>query len=126
VSMGRGTNKQFQLYGSPYLPKTGFSFKPEPNEGAKDPQYKGVLCYGEDLSKAPHVARIELKWLIKAYNATADKSKFFIPFFTKLAGTKVLQQQIEAGKTQWEIRKSWEAGLEQFKTMRKKYLIYAE
>ncbi|WP_020213272.1 exo-beta-N-acetylmuramidase NamZ family protein [Flavobacterium rivuli] len=126
VSMGRGTNKQFQLYGSPYLPKTGFSFTPEPNEGAKDPQYKGVLCYGEDLSKAPQVTRIELKWLIKAYNATEDKSKFFIPFFTKLAGTKVLQQQIEAGKTQWEIRKSWELGLEQFKTMRKKYLIYAE
>jgi len=126
VSMGRGTNKQFQLYGSPYLPKTGFSFTPEPNEGAKDPQYKGVLCYGEDLSKAPHVTRIELKWLIKAYNATEDKSKFFIPFFTKLAGTKVLQQQIEAGKTQWEIRKSWEPGLEKFKTMRKKYLIYAE
>jgi len=126
VSMGRGTNKQFQLYGSPYLPKTGFSFTPEPNEGAKDPQYKGVLCYGEDLSKAPHVTRIELKWLIKAYNATDDKKKFFIPFFTKLAGTKILQQQIEAGKTQWEIRKSWEPGLEQFKTMRKKYLIYAE
>jgi len=126
VSMGRGTSKQFQLYGSPYLPKTGFSFTPEPNEGAKDPQYKGVLCYGEDLSKAPHVTRIELKWLIKAYNTTEDKSKFFIPFFTKLAGTKVLQQQIEAGKTQWEIRKSWETGLEQFKTMRKKYLIYAE
>jgi len=126
VSMGRGTNKQFQLYGSPYLPKTGFSFTPEPNEGAKEPPYKGIVCYGEDLSKAPHVTRIELKWLIKAYNATEDKSKFFIPFFTKLAGTKILQQQIEAGKTQWEIRKSWEPGLEQFRTMRKKYLIYAE
>ena len=126
VSMGRGTNKQFQLYGSPYLPKTGFSFTPQPNEGAKEPPYKGVVCYGEDLSKAPHVTRIELKWLIKAYNATEDKSKFFIPFFTKLAGTKILQQQIEAGKTQWEIRKSWEPGLEKFRVMRKPYLIYAE
>jgi uncharacterized protein YbbC (DUF1343 family) len=126
VSMGRGTDKQFQVYGSPYLPKTGFSFTPQPNEGAKEPPYKGITCYGEDLSKAPRVPRIELKWLIKAYNATDDKSKFFIPFFTKLAGTKILQQQIEAGKTQWEIRKSWEPGIEKFKLMRKKYLIYAE
>jgi uncharacterized protein YbbC (DUF1343 family) len=126
VSMGRGTDKQFQVYGSPYLPKTGFSFTPQPNEGAKEPPYKGITCYGEDLSKAPRVPRIELKWLIKAYNATDDKSKFFIPFFTKLAGTKILQQQIEAGKTQWEIRKSWEPGIEKFKLMRKKYLIYTE
>lgn len=126
VSMGRGTNKQFQIYGSPYLPKTGFSFTPQPNEGAKDPQYKGVVCYGEDLSKAPKVKRLELKWLLKAYKETEDKSKFFIPFFTKLAGTKQLQQQIEAGKTEDDIRKSWQPGLEQFRTMRKQYLIYAE
>jgi len=126
VSMGRGTNKQFQLYGSPYLPKTGFSFTPAPNEGAKDPLYNGKACYGEDLSKIAHVKQIELKWLLKAYNTTEDKSKFFIPFFTKLAGTKVLQQQIEAGKTEEEIRRSWQQGLEKFKAMRKKYLIYAE
>jgi uncharacterized protein YbbC (DUF1343 family) len=126
VSMGRGTNKQFQLYGSPYLPKTRFSFTPAPNEGAKDPLYNGKVCYGEDLSKIAHVKQIELKWLLKAYNATLDKSKFFIPFFTKLAGTKVLQQQIEAGKTEAEIRQSWESGLAKFKVMRKKYLIYAE
>ena len=126
VSLGRGTDKQFQIYGSPNLPHTGFSFTPQPNEGAKEPPLKGIVCYGENLTNAPKVTRIELKWLIKAYNTTNDKSKFFIPFFTKLAGTKVLQQQIEAGKTQWEIRKSWEPGLEKFRAMRKKYLIYAE
>jgi uncharacterized protein YbbC (DUF1343 family) len=85
-----------------------------------------VVCYGEDLSKAPKVKRLELKWLLKAYKETEDKSKFFIPFFTKLAGTKQLQQQIEAGKTEEDIRKSWQPGLEQFRTMRKQYLIYAE
>ena len=128
VSMGRGTNKQFQIYGSPYLPKDkfGFSFTPGPNEGAKDPQYNGKVCYGEDLSKAPAVKQLELKWLLKAYNATEDKSKFFIPFFTKLAGTKQLQQQIESGKTEQEIRDSWKDGLAKFKQMRKKYLIYTE
>ena len=126
VSLGRGTNKQFQVYGSPYLPHTGFSFTPMPNEGAKEPPFKGEVCYGEDLSAALRVHRIELKWLLKAYTTTQDKSKFFIPFFTKLAGTKQLQQQIEAGRTEDEIRKSWQPGLEKFKTMRRNYLIYAE
>ncbi len=124
VSLGRGTNKQFQIYGSPDLPNTGFSFTPMPNEGAKEPPLKGKLCYGEDLSQTPKVNKLELKWLIKAYNETSDKSKFFIPFFTKLAGTKKLQQQIEAGTSEAEIRKSWEKGLADFKAMRKKYLIY--
>ena len=124
VSVGRGTEKQFQIYGSPFLPKSDFSFTPIPNMGAKEPPYKNQLCYGEDLTKVEKVKQLELKWLIKAYNATADKSKFFTDFFTKLAGTKKLQQQIEAGTSEGEIRKSWEKGLTDFKTMRKKYLIY--
>jgi uncharacterized protein YbbC (DUF1343 family) len=124
VSLGRGTNKQFQIYGSPDLPKTGFSFTPNPNEGAKDPPLKGKLCYGEDLSAIPKVKKLELKWLIKAYNETSDKSKFFTPFFTKLAGTKKLREQIEAGVSEADIRKSWEKGLSEFKKIRKLYEIY--
>lgn len=124
VSSGRGTEKQFQVYGSPLLPKVGFSFTPVSNFGSKDPMNKGLLCYGEDLSKAPKVNQLELKWLIKAYTETSDKTKFFTSFFTKLAGTKQLQQQIEAGTSETEIRKSWEKGLADFKVMRKKYLIY--
>ena len=124
VSSGRGTEKQFQIYGSPFLPKTDFSFTPVSNFGSKDPMNKGQLCYGEDLTQAPKVHQLELKWLLKAYNTTADKTKFFTPFFTKLVGTKKLQQQIEAGSPETEIRKSWEKGLSDFKAMRKKYLIY--
>lgn len=124
VSSGRGTEKQFQIYGSPYLPKSGYSFTPVPNFGAKDPMHKNLLCYGEDLSSIPKVTQLELKWLIKSYNTTSDKSKFFNSFFTKLAGTKKLQQQIEAGVSEKDIRKSWEKDLNDFKTMRKKYLIY--
>jgi uncharacterized protein YbbC (DUF1343 family) len=124
VSVGRGTEKQFQIYGSPDLPKTGFSFTPKPNEGAKNPPLNGMVCYGEDLSAAPKVEQLELKWLIKAYNETADKTKFFNAFFTKLAGTKKLQQQIEAGISEAQIRKSWKKDLENFKSMRKKYLLY--
>ncbi|WP_296151371.1 DUF1343 domain-containing protein [uncultured Flavobacterium sp.] len=124
VSSGRGTEKQFQIYGSPFLPKTGFSFTPKPNFGAKDPLHNGKLCYGEDLSESPKVSKLELKWLLKAYKDTTDKSKFFIPFFTKLAGTKKLQQQIESGMSENEIRATWSKGLEDFKKIRKNYQIY--
>jgi uncharacterized protein YbbC (DUF1343 family) len=124
VSVGRGTEKQFQIYGSPFLVKTDFSFTPIPNFGAKEPMHKDVLCYGEDLTKIKQVSRLELKWLIKAYSNTSDKAVFFNDFFTKLAGTKILRNQIEAGMTEKEIRNTWKEGLEQFKEMRKKYLIY--
>ena len=124
VSMGRGTESQFQIYGSPYLPKSDFVFTPKPNFGAKEPTYNGVLCYGEDLTQYPKLDKIELKWLIKAYNTTSDKSRFFNKFFTRLAGTKKLQEQIEAGVSEEEIRNSWKEGLENFKKMRAKYLIY--
>ncbi len=124
VSVGRGTEKQFQIYGSPYLPKSDFSFIPKPNFGAQKPVYNGIECYGEDLSTAKKVNQLELKWLIKAYQTTTDKSKFFNPFFTKLAGTKKLQEQIEAGTSEDKIRESWKKGLIDFKEMRLKYLIY--
>ncbi|MBW1656680.1 exo-beta-N-acetylmuramidase NamZ family protein [Flavobacterium quisquiliarum] len=124
VSMGRGTEKQFQIYGSPYLTKTNFSFTPKPNFGAKDPLYNGKECFGEDLTSYPRLKQLELKWLLKAYQNTADKSKFFNAFFTKLAGTKKLQQQIETGVSEKEIRASWKKDLEAFQIMRKPYLLY--
>jgi uncharacterized protein YbbC (DUF1343 family) len=124
VSMGRGTEKQFQIYGSPYLTKTNFSFTPKPNFGAKDPLYNGKECFGEDLTAYPKLKQLELKWLIKAYQNTSDKTKFFNAFFTKLAGTKKLQQQIESDVSEAQIRKTWQKDLEAFKKMRTKYLIY--
>jgi len=124
VSVGRGTGKQFQIYGSPYLPKNNFSFTPKPNLGAQNPPYNGEKCFGEDLSATAKVNQLELKWLIKAYQTTADKSKFFNAFFTKLAGTKKLQQQIESGLSESKIRESWQKELTDFKKIRNKYLIY--
>lgn len=126
VSLGRGTEKQFQIYGSPFLPEGefDFSFTPKPNFGAKDPVHNGKLCFGEDLTEIRKVHRLELKWLLKAYENTTDKTVFFNDFFTKLAGTKKLREQIEAGMTEKEIRKTWQEGLEQFKEIRGKYLIY--
>lgn len=124
VSVGRGTEMQFQVYGSPYLKTFSFRFTPKPNFGAKDPMHNGKDCYGEDLTTIEKVQQLELKWLLKAYQNTEDKSVFFNDFFTKLAGTKKLRSQIENGISEQEIRKSWEKGLSDFKEMRKKYLIY--
>ena len=122
--MGRGTETQFQIYGSPFLPKSKFYFTPKPNFGAKEPLYNGQVCYGEDLTTYKKLHQLELQWLISAYKMTNDKTKFFNTFFTKLAGTKKLQQQIENGTSEKNIRKSWETDLNVFKEMRKKYLIY--
>ncbi len=124
VSVGRGTETQFQVYGSPFLPKNNFNFTPVPNFGAKEPAYKNEICNGENLTKIARVNQLELKWIIKSYNETSEKSKFFNPFFIKLTGTKKLQKQIELGVSEMEIRKTWSKGLNDFKKMRKKYLIY--
>ncbi|UFH45406.1 DUF1343 domain-containing protein [Flavobacterium galactosidilyticum] len=126
VSVGRGTEKQFQIYGSPSLAKKSFdfSFTPKPNFGAKDPMHNGKECFGEDLTSYPKLTQLELKWVIKAYQNTTDKTKFFNAFFTKLAGTKKLQQQIENGVSENKIRQSWQKDLTAFKKMRTKYLIY--
>lgn len=126
VSVGRGTDSQFQIYGSPFLPNIDFCFVPLPNEGAKDPMHNGKDCFGEDLSKIQPLKQLELKWLLKAYHETCDQSKFFNPFFNKLAGGKKLQKQIEQGLLEESIRSTWQDGLVNFKAMRKKYLIYAE
>ena len=126
VSVGRGTEKQFQIYGSPFLSSKiyDYHFTPKPNFGAKDPMHNGKECFGEDLSSYQKLNQLELKWLIKAYQNTTDKTKFFNVFFTKLAGTKKLQIQIEKGLSENKIRESWQKDLTSFKKMRAKYLIY--
>lgn len=126
VSVGRGTEKQFQIYGSPFIKNRSFSFTPKPNDGAKDPMHNGKLCFGEDLSKHEFIDSLSLQWLLKAYKNTEDKSKFFNNFFIKLAGTNKLQQQIEKGLSENEIKKSWQNDLEAFKKIRKKYLLYSD
>jgi uncharacterized protein YbbC (DUF1343 family) len=84
-----------------------------------------VLCYGEDLKEDSLYGEVSLKWLIKAYNNATDKSKVFNRAnFTKHAGTDKLQQQIEAGLSEKEIKATWQKDLEAFKKNRAKYLIY--
>lgn len=124
VSVGRGTEKQFQIFGSPFLKNYMFEFVPKPNLGAKNPLHNGLVCYGKDLSEARFVYRLNLEWLIEAYQNTEDQTVFFTSFFEKLAGTDTLRSQIESGKTAEEISATWKQDLEIFKTIRKKYLIY--
>jgi len=126
INAGRGTDMQFQVFGAPSLPasKYTFSYTPQANEGAKSPKFKGQLCHGKDLRNEPRLSKINLEWLIDAYNANGKKKDFFNSFFVKLAGTKKLQQQIEQGLSGEEIRDSWKDGLDSFKKIREKYLIY--
>ncbi len=134
LSEGRGTDKPFQFFGHPKLPKNLFSFTPTSREGAKDPKLKNQLCYGWDLSGTPEEVlkkinnKIQLKWFIQAYKLFPDKNKFFLnpTALNRLAGNDKLAKQIIAGKSEAEIRKSWEPGLSKFKIIRKKYLLYPD
>ena len=123
VSVGRGTTIQFQIYGHPDF-KGDFSFTPQPNFGSQYPKLKGVLSYGEDLRDYKTSNMIELKWLINSFTQIDDKNNFFRSDFDKLSGTSNLKKQIIEGLSESEIRDSWKEGLEKFKIIRKKYLLY--
>lgn len=126
INIGRGTKTQFQLIGAPFLPEGiyNFTYTPQPNEGAKNPKFKGKTCHGLDLRNEPDLNFINLKWLIDAYKNTPKEQEFFQATFTAHAGSKKLQEQIENGISIDSIKSSWKQGLEDFKNVRKKYLLY--
>ncbi|WP_010522122.1 exo-beta-N-acetylmuramidase NamZ family protein [Aquimarina agarivorans] len=124
ISVGRGTDLQFQIYGAPQLPKTDFSFTPVPKAGAKHPKFEYELCFGENLKNHKKLSQLNLKWLLKAYKESLNKDDFFTSFFEKLAGTDQLRKQITSGVSEKEIRASWQKDLDHFKLIRKKYLLY--
>lgn len=133
-SEGRGTPKPFQYIGHPQMPKSMFSFTPVSTQGAPNPKHKDKLCYGYNLSGTPEQVlhkidnRIQLRYLLEAYKLFPDKENFFTKNngINRLAGTDELMQQIKEGKTEEEIRKSWEPKLTAFKQIRKKYLLYPD
>ncbi len=132
LSEGRGTDKPFQIYGHPDLPENLYSFTPKPNAGAKSSKCFYQLCYGYNLSGTNEQIlkklnkKIELKYLLDAYKLFPGKDSFFLKndFINRLAGNDALKQQIKEGKTENEIRRSWEPALSEFKKIRKKYLLY--
>ena len=127
VNAGRGTEFQFQRYGAPFLnkKKLKFTYTPVENFGAKNPKHKNALCYGEDLKDETINGYMTLKWIIKAYKNSTDKSSFFLTSgFTRHAGTDKLQKQIVDGWTEEAIKETWQDDLKAFKKVRAKYLIY--
>jgi uncharacterized protein YbbC (DUF1343 family) len=131
VSEGRGTDKPFQQFGYPKMPNGNTKFTPKSIEGvAKYPKLENKKCNGIDLSETPldslrNMKALNLDWLISTYQDYPDKENFFkADFFDKLAGSSELRKQIVAGKSVEEIRESWAEGLEDFKAVREKYLIY--
>lgn len=126
-SLGRGTDKPFQVYGHPLLPKNLFSFTPKSVPGAKSPVLMDSLCYGFDLTVIdPLTDEIDLSYIINAYQLFPEKARFFNNFFDKLAGNDILRMQIQQGLKAEAIRKSWEPGLQRFANIRKKYLLYTD
>ena len=131
VSVGRGTDKPFKVFGHPQLTNGTIIFLPEPIKGiSEDPPLKGLLCSGHNVEKASEKIKkqgqLELTWLLETYNDIGAKTKFFNSYFDKLAGNNKLREQIIAGKSETEIRKSWQPSLDVFKKIRKKYLLYPD
>lgn len=132
LSIGRGTDKPFQVFGHPSLPKNLYAFTPHSLPGAKHPPLLNQTCYGYNLSdtvaallkKPPH--HIQLQWILQAYRLFPEKEKFFNNYFNKLAGNDQLIRQIQNGASEEEIRQSWEPALRHFKKIRKKYLLYPD
>ena len=129
VSEGRGTDVPFQVFGHPCLKDMPYSFTPRSIPGmSKSPKCFGKVCYGRDLrDKYEEVRagkRLRLDWLLEACRNYVGTEPFFTPFFEKLAGTAQLRKDIETGKSEQEIRSSWSPGLERFRKIREKYLIY--
>ncbi|TXK36768.1 DUF1343 domain-containing protein [Pontibacter qinzhouensis] len=128
VSVGRGTATPFQVIGSPFYKKKTFSFTPKSMPGAQDPPHKGQICYGLDLTSTKQGQGFTLAYLLEMYQNSSNQDKFFLStnFINKLAGTTTLQEQVKAGKTEAEIRASWQPALSQYKEMRKRYLLYPD
>ncbi len=134
LSIGRGTDKQFQIIGHPLykdINEATYSFIPKPNEGATNPVLNGEECYGFDLSENNSIfniqkGKISLDILIKSYRLFPEKDKFFknTDSFELLAGNDKLKNQIILGLSESDIRETWENDLKYFLKIRKKYLIY--
>lgn len=130
MSVGRGTDHPFEVYGHPDFMTGSYVFTPESRPGASlHPPHEGVHCYGQRLSGfAENYVKNEspftLVWLLNAYREISPGGAFFNAFFTKLAGGTTLQEQIEAGMSETAIRETWKEDIRQFKLVREKYLLY--
>ncbi len=132
VSVGRGTETPFEVWGHPSFKDNGFSFTPQSKPGATKPPHENKLCYGADLRLPPAdilkitEARLSLSFLKNALFLQGNTPAFFNAFFDKLAGTDQLKQQLLQGLSEEAIRATWEKDINAFKVIRKKYLLYPD
>lgn len=132
VSLGRGTPWPFQIIGYPEFQDGNIDFTPLSIPGvAENPPYLNQKCKGIKLDEfgrnvMPARGSLYLFWILEMYRTYPEKEKFFTDFFEKLAGTRVLRQQIEKGLSEEEIRETWKPGLKKYMEIRKKYLLYPD
>jgi uncharacterized protein YbbC (DUF1343 family) len=128
VSVGRGTDKPFEVYGHPKFPPTNYQFMPIPTIGAKNPLHLNKICQGMELSQntGKRSYQLNLNYLIQAKELLGDSIEFIDQpaFFNRLAGTASLKEQLEKGWSAKEIRATWKPGLDAFMQTRSKYLLY--
>lgn len=128
ISVGRGTEKPFEIYGHPHFPKNNYQFKPQSTKGAQKPLYLNQLCFGYDLTQSTNkrAYQINLNYLINAKEILGDSLTFIDQpsFFNRLAGTASLKEQLDKGWSAKEIRATWKPGLDAFMQIRRKYLLY--
>lgn len=130
LSMGRGTEAPFEIFGHPEMKGCDFSFTPTPNAGSKNPPHNGVKCYGVDLRGLSNeeiwAEGINIGYVVDAYHNLAMGEEFFKPMFEKLIGVKWVREMIMEGASAEEIEARWTADVEAFKQLRKRYLLYKE
>ncbi len=131
VSIGRGTASPFKIFGHPGYVIGSYIFTPEPLKGiSEDPPLKGQVCYGQNLENAAEFIKkdghLELFWLLEAYKVLNPSTEFFNNYFNKLAGNSTLRKQVTEGKSESEIRESWQPELDKFRKIREKYLLYPD
>lgn len=130
VSLGRGTDLPFQVYGHPAMRGCDYSFTPESRPGAKNPPQLNRLCHGKNLSTLPEEVLqqkgIDLSYVTDAYRNLRMGSRFFLPFFDLLMGTDSVRKKIMEGKSAKEIQEGWKKDVELFKEQRRPYLLYPE
>lgn len=130
VSLGRGTDRPFQVYGHPDMKGCSYSFTPRSVPGAKNPPQLNKLCHGVDLSRLSEEEirerGIDLSYVIDAYRNLNIGDRFFRPFFERLIGRDYVRQMIEEGKSADEIKACWKEDVKKFKEQRRQYLLYNE
>lgn len=124
INAGRGTEFQFQRFGSAKFKPTEFAYFPKPNFGSKYPKDNEKKCYGFDLSKEEKLSHVHINWLKQAFELYPEKTQFFGKTFTIHAGNEKLRSQLEKGTSEKKIRASWQKDIEKFRKIRKQYLIY--